>query len=360
MRYVSPHFLGLPSAPERARSTRLGVRPVAACSTRPRDAGRGRTSVIDDHPRLLLATLPTPVTSLDQPAGRRGVGGLLVKRDDLTGFGVAGNKARPLEYLLGGALAAQAGVVVGGGAPKSNFIAGLALAARVAGLDCELLVPGGPGGDQAGESPTVEFARACGARVRHVEGPREGLDDLILDRAAGLGRTGRPAVGVPRGGSTPVGALGFARAAVELAGQVGDDPLTVVVPSGSGGSMAGLSAGTALVGAPWRLVGVSVSRPPDEAQAQIAELARGCARLLGLATAAPFELVDARGERLDDDREASAWMLESHGLLLDPVYGVRALPVALGLAGAGQRVLLWYTGGLPSAFDLVRARGRRG
>jgi len=309
--------------------------------------------MIEDHPRLSLATLPTPVTSLHRLATAAGVDQLLLKRDDLTGFGVAGNKARPLEYLLGQALASGATTLVGGGAPKSNFIAGLALAARVAGLDCELLVPRG---DHGGESPTVELARACGARVHHVDGPREQLDDLIEARSAELTGLGRPAMGIPRGGSTAVGSLGFAHAAVELAEQVGDGALTIVLPTGSGGSLAGLSAGAALVGATWRLVGVSVSRPPESARAHIAELADGCAALLGIRSAAPFELLDGRGERPDEDREASVRMLASQGLLLDPVYGVRALPTALALA-KDERVLLWHTGGLPSAFDLARTRG---
>ncbi len=53
-------------------------------------------------PRARLATLPTPLEpGPELPGGAR----LWVKRDDLTGLGVGGNKARKLEFLCGEALA---------------------------------------------------------------------------------------------------------------------------------------------------------------------------------------------------------------------------------------------------------------
>ena len=87
-------------------------------------------------PRRRLAILPTPLHRVPALQARLGSGPLYLKRDDLAGFGVAGNKARPLEFLLGDALARAADVLVTAGAPGSNFVGAAALAARVCGLDC--------------------------------------------------------------------------------------------------------------------------------------------------------------------------------------------------------------------------------
>src|SRR5687768_16016217 len=107
--------------------------------SRPALAERGAAMTAD---RRRLAILPTPLQRVPALEARLGHGPLYLKRDDLVGFGVAGNRARPLEFLLGDALARDADTLVTGGAPGSNFVAAAALAARVCGLECDLLVAG--------------------------------------------------------------------------------------------------------------------------------------------------------------------------------------------------------------------------
>ena len=90
--------------------------------------------------RVPLACLPTPLVPAPRLAEILGSGPLWIKRDDLTGFAVAGNKARALEYLLGDALDNGCDVLVAAGSVSSNFCAAAAVAARRCGLDCELLL----------------------------------------------------------------------------------------------------------------------------------------------------------------------------------------------------------------------------
>jgi D-cysteine desulfhydrase len=123
--------------------------------------------------RTRFAVLPTPVAEARGVRAALGCAPLWIKRDDLTGFGVAGNKARALEYLVGDAVARDCDVLVTGGGPDSNFVAAAALAARVAGMECELVVAAA---ECAPPSPNVALARAAGARV-HALG--EGRRDLI-------------------------------------------------------------------------------------------------------------------------------------------------------------------------------------
>ena len=92
--------------------------------------------------RFPLAVLPTPLVPAPRLAHAFGCGELWVKRDDLTGFALAGNKARKLERLIGAAHAASADTLVTGGGPASNFCAAAAAAARVAGMGCMLMLYG--------------------------------------------------------------------------------------------------------------------------------------------------------------------------------------------------------------------------
>src|SRR5262245_50910301 len=103
-----------------------------------------RMTIAIDRPRLSLATLPTPLH--DAPRLRAALGGaavcprILIKRDDLTGLALGGNKARKLEYLIADALAQRATIVVTTGAVQSNHARMTAAAARAAGLEVSLVL----------------------------------------------------------------------------------------------------------------------------------------------------------------------------------------------------------------------------
>ena len=229
-------------------------------------------------PRTPLAVLPTPLVAAPRLAAALGTGPLLVKRDDLTGFAFGGNKARLLEFLVAAATAAGAGTLLTGGAAGSNFCAATAAAARRAGLACELVIAGRPGPP----GPALALARSWGAAVRWTGVPdRDSVDAALPAAARELAAAGRRPYLIPRGGATGLGAVGYALAAAELRAQLDGDDVTVVVPTGSGGTLAGLVAGHVLLGRPWTLLGCSASRPPQAVQRQVLTLARECLRLLG-------------------------------------------------------------------------------
>jgi D-cysteine desulfhydrase len=148
--------------------------------------------------------------------------------------------------------------------------------------------------------------------------------------------------------------------------------VTVVAAVGSGGTLAGLVSGTVAIsstvsisstsaaGSPWRLAGVSVSRPPGETRARVLDLAAGCAARVG--TAAPglrdVDLIDGRGPGhgipSPEGRAAARLALECEGLVLDPVYTAKALaalPEVLGDTAndPGLTTVFWHTGGLLDA-----------
>jgi D-cysteine desulfhydrase len=285
-------------------------------------------------------------------------GPLYVKRDDLTGFGVAGNKARALEYLMGDAVEGGADVLVAAGSPSSNFCAAAALAAATVGLDCDLLFPGTPPG---APSANVELARATGARLLFgVVRVREELDDAVLDHANALRAEGRRPYPLPRGGATPVGAIGYVYAARELGEQcdhAGIQVATVVVATGSGSTQAGLIAGQVGFGLTWQLVGASVSRPAPPLADQILRNSQDCAAMLALDPPG-IDNVDVRdcrgagfGLASHDDHLSGRLALRLEGLLLDDYYGAKAMTLFRSLLadGAPTPAVFWHTGGVAAA-----------
>ena len=311
-------------------------------------------------PRFPLATLPTPLVRAERLEKLTGGPPIYVKRDDLAGFAGAGHKARPLEFLVGAALAEGCDVLVTGGGPSSNFIAAAAAAAAAAGLDCELVLFGD---EPADRHPNLALALACGARVRYLGDPdRDRVDTEVFEVAGELSAAGRRPYPMPRGGAIATGTVGMVAATEELAGQLAAasvDPEVVVIASGSGTTCAGLAVGTALCGGTWRVVGASVSRPLEQAGPEIAGLAARCAALLDVPPppAAVLELVDARGpghHRPSEAGERAADVaLRTEGLLLDPTYTAKAFAVLLDLieSGTAGPIVFWHTGGLLSAVD---------
>jgi D-cysteine desulfhydrase len=320
--------------------------------------------------RVELAALPTPLVSAPRLAATLETGLLYVKRDDLTGFALGGNKARSLEVLIADALQSGADTLVTGGTAGSNFCVCAAAAARRAGLSCHLVIAGEPPPGAPGP-PGLSLARSWGASVSWTHAAdRASVDGALASAAADLARRGHRPYVVPRGGATALGAVGYALAAEELQDQLrerGVRRACVVVAVGSGCTLAGLVAGNALLGWPWRLVGASVSRPPEETERRVTQLARECIALLGACgwvgrgaarraasqvRGSSVELVDARGPghalESEDGRRAAESALRTEGLVLDPVYTAKALP-ALRLARDEPVAVFWHTGGLLAA-----------
>jgi D-cysteine desulfhydrase len=319
-------------------------------------------------PRSTLAALPTPLLRARGLERAFAAGPIYVKRDDLTGFGVSGNKARALEFLLGDALAEDADVLVVAGSPTSNFCAAAAVAAATVSIDCDLLLPGGPSPTR---SVNLELARAAGAHLLFgAAATRDELDGAVRRHASALLGCGRRPYPVPRGGATAVGATGYAVAARELADQcdaAGVDARTVVLATGSGCTQAGLVAGQAGFDLPWRVVGASVSRPAEQMRDDVLALARSCADRLGLAApaASDVDLRDLRGPGFgvpsERDLESAGLALRHEGLLLDHTYGAKAMSLVRTLLAevAPTPLVFWHTGGLACALSALDDGGSR-
>jgi D-cysteine desulfhydrase len=318
-------------------------------------------------PRARLCQLPTPVVALPRLSASLGGPRLLMKRDDLTGLGLGGNKTRKLEYLIGDALSAGCDTVVTGGAMQSNHCRQTAAAAAAAGLACHLAL--------GGQAPPLAdgnllLDHLLGAVVHWCGEHRRGEDiPALAERLRGEGR--RPYV-IPFGGSNAVGATGFVAAVAELAEQLeAVGPVDVVVlPSASAGTHAGTVVGRDACGLALDVVGIAIDRPdPGQPpyESDLASLANDVARRIGREPRyAPAQFRTAYGYFGGGyavvgpaEREAIHLVARMEGILLDPVYTGRAMAGLLDMVrrrlfSAGQTVLFWHTGGLPALFEHAR------
>jgi D-cysteine desulfhydrase family pyridoxal phosphate-dependent enzyme len=315
-------------------------------------------------PRLPLIQSPTPLHRLDRVSEDLGID-LWIKRDDLTGFAMGGNKGRKLEYLVADALAQNAEVVATCGSAQSNFIRQLAGACAVGGMICAAAVMALPYEDERPSYPSmppgggnVVLDRLLGVDLRlHDDAPWETLYALAEDLALEYEAKGKRVYRIPIGGSAPLGAYAFLQAAQELRDQ-GPAFDTILFASSSGSTHTGLLYGLRDLGT--RILGVA-SDPEPEIAEDFAALAEGLDRLIG-GNGAPkvedfeldFDFVGpGYGVPSEAGQAAIEYLARKEGIFLDPIYSGKAFACLLAHARRGElkgRTLFWHTGGLPTLF----------
>ena len=310
--------------------------------------------------RAVLGTWPTPLEPAPRLARALGLGpeDLWIKRDDLTGLGGGGNKVRKLEWLCGAAVAEGATTLVTTGAAQSNHARLTAAAGARLGLDVVLVLAGSADSSASGN---LALDGLFGATVVWAGEVRGAELAAVAERvAAQLRHRGAVPALIPFGGSSPLGAYGYAECGRELLGQAPDLD-TVVVALGSGGTMAGLVD----VLGPARVLGVHCGAVDDPA-GTVTGLVAG----LSGAVLAPEALrlrLDQVGAGYSTLTDASMDALtlagRTEGIVLDPVYTGRALAglraaVQDGTITPGQRTVFLHSGGLPGLFGHAAAVAR--
>lgn len=283
----------------------------------------------------------SPVERLSRLSQSLGIE-LLVKRDDLLAFPLAGNKVRKLFAELSGI---EADVVVTNGAITSNHCRTLAIMAAQGGFACHLVLHGAP--TQPGGAAALKMLADLGARVT-IALPSDIRSTIseIADRSLREGRTAHIVAG---GCHTPAGARAYYTAAGETLTE--HTPDVIVVASGTGATQGGIVAAAHSAAPTCRVVGFSVARSSARGLAAVAEAA--------VWAGAPTDiLVDFRDSHLDggyglhgpstDAAVRTGWR---QGLPLDYTYTGKAFAglldlVASGEIKRGEKVLFWHTGGL--------------
>jgi D-cysteine desulfhydrase len=326
-------------------------------------------------PALKLANLPTPVEHMRAVPELPDLPNVYIKRDDLTGSELSGNKVRKLEFALAEAAAMDARAVVTCGGIQSNHARATAVAAARLGLRPVLVLRGEAPVESDGN---VLLDRLAGAEIRFIspkEWPR--VNEIMAEIAVELGASGEKAYIIPEGASYPPGVFGYIRASQEIAEAekaLGIEFDTIVTAVGSGGTSAGLIYGKRIFGLKARVLGVNVLDTPEYFTRRIAGISEDFARKYHeryrgapwFKPILPSEVEIAGGYDgpayavpTEEGLELIRTCARRLGLFLDPAYTGKAMLGLTGEAAKGRwrksdNVLFIHTGGIFSLFPWRR------
>ena len=307
-----------------------------------------RFPALADIPRANLCILPSPLEKLVRTGEQ---GDLWVKRDDLNAPLCGGNKVRSLEFLLGGLTSGDTVVTVGG-AGSTHVLSTAIHAARI-GVETSAIRW------RHDMNPIAEQISAkTGEMVMRPIVRRSSVLALIQARYRAGGRRARY---IPIGGAVPLGILGHVNAALELARQIdaGEMPMPecVVLPLGSGGTVAGLLLGFAIAGLPIAVVGARVGPRAFVNRIRVMSLVRATSSLIEENVKERLPNVDssrlrivhhvyggAYGRPLKQAGAPAGKLHDAEGIQLDDTYSAKAWVAATDESRTAKGpVLFWLT-----------------
>ncbi|MDD4869155.1 MAG: D-cysteine desulfhydrase family protein [Kiritimatiellae bacterium] len=306
--------------------------------------------------RQRCAILPTPVHEL-LALSKMSKCRVFCKRDDLTGFGFGGNKARKLDFLISDAIQSGCNTLLAVGASQSNFCRMVAAYGSAYGMDVHLLLGGRKPDISTGN---LLLDHMLGTECHHVDsGDWNEWEAKAAELEVSLRKEGRTVYRMPIGGSTAIGALGYVEAMSEILNdekRLGLHFDAVVFASSSAGTQAGLVVGKSIANWPGQVIGFSVAKEQERQQQDVFNLARETAIRFGVSIDKKTICVDdsclgagyAKHTKACED--AVQLFARKYGIFLDYVYTGKAAAGLLDYLKAdrfvpGSAILFLHTGG---------------
>lgn len=323
-------------------------------------------AVLNSLPKVEIGFYPTPLHRLDTLSEKLGVE-IYLKREDMSGFSpFGGNKIRKLGHLMGDALARGSEYAFTFGATQSNHVMQTVTACRKCGVKPVVFLNSVVEPDKAGLRANLLLDTILGAEV-HIVPTVEDAKMAAEKRAAELEKEGNTCYIIPPGGSSEVGAAGFADCFVEMAEQLEQKKIEadyLFHATGSGGTLAGLYAGKMLLAHPMEIVSFTVGPKDETYLPMLMELIQQTFSRIGLkekVTEADLH-IDANyylpGYEMPNEAATAAIKLlaETEGIFLDPVYTGKAFAgmldyIRTGKVKEGSRVVFLHTGGAIALFS---------
>ncbi len=305
--------------------------------------------------KLNLTPLPTPIEKIKF----RGKD-FLIKRDDYTGSDFLGNKIRKLEYLIYEAKKLKTDIIITCGGEQSNHARTVASVSAKLGFKTELFLWGKETGTADGN---LFLDKMYGAEIIYLN--KKGfdrVDDLMFEERGKLVKKGKKVYVIPSGGSSTLGIWGYINFVNELKKQIDLKTIDgIFTACGSGGTAAGLLAGSALNKLKLKIFAVNVLLPKEVIRKKIIQLAKGAILDFNL----PCEIDESRLELIDDYSNEGykniskqklkiiSEVARTTGILLDPAYTGKAFCAYNDLVlqkGKGWKFIFLHTGGIYSTF----------
>ena len=309
--------------------------------------------------KISLAQIPTPLQQIKFEEKS-----FLIKRDDLTGCELSGNKVRKLEYILADAKRKRADIIFTCGGDQSNHARATTIAAKKIGLNTKLFLWGKENPNANGN---LFLNKMYGAEIKYLNKDEyDKVNEIMFDERKFLLKKKKNAYVLPEGGSTIIGIWGYIEFINELKRQINLKKIdSIVAASGSGGTAAGLLVGAALNKFDLKIVSVNVLYSRAEIKKKILQLAEGCVLDYKLnCKIDPKNLVIMDGYSNEGYKNITQSKIKlikkfalENGILFDPAYTGKAFTAYYEnylKDGKGKKNIFVHTGGLFGVFGRTK------
>jgi len=305
--------------------------------------------------KVSLANIPSPVEEIKFDGKV-----FLMKRDDLTGVELSGNKVRKLEYLIAQAKKEKAEIVFTTGGDQSNHARATVAAAAKYGMKSKLFLWGK---DSAKAEGNLFIDKFLGADISFLDKNNfENVNQIMFEERAELKVKGKRVFVIPEGGSTTLGIWGYVSFMEEIKNQINMKNIQgILAASGSGGTAAGMLVGASLYNLDIKIHAVNVLYPKEIIKKKILDLAEGCILDYQLSCELKkdnLEIID--GYSTEGYKNITKEKLEllkrfarETGIILDPAYTGKAFTAYYEKFinnDSGEKNIFVHTGGIFGAF----------
>ena len=327
---------------------------------------------VENLPRLKLGLYPTPLTEAQHLSSILGGPRILIKREDLSGLALGGNKCRMIEFILAEARKQGADAVISTAHTQSNYCLQIAAAARRLGMKPSFVQLQGSHSEIQGNR-LLQNILDSDIEIVELADMGNFQSQIVVDKMNEMAEDLRkrdykpfiiwhtlPSV------TAILGTVGWVSAADEIVNQLRDqhiDAQYIVLANCGGLTQGGLTVGLKYLLADYRVIGISVYRSESAAVAATKEYADAVSDFLKLGievTAEELEINDSYiGEGLGIASEecvnAIRLFAQTEGIFLDPVYTGQAMAGLIDLVKKGRfkstdTVVFIHSGGVPALF----------
>lgn len=321
-----------------------------------------------------LGLKPTPIHKLENISMEYGCE-IYIKRDDLIGVGLGGNKVRKLEYLLKDAKDKGAKVVYTNGALQTNHGMLTATCASKLGMKCLLFLKKDDKKEIETLSGNLLLDEYIGCDVIFLDVSNisdsneanlkfnEEIEKHIEEYKEKHSLKDEEVYNIPFGGSTPLGILGYSECIKEIMEQ--DEGFEYIFSgNGSGGTYGGVFLGCKLYAPNTKAIGVNVMNMPPDKTTFIKGLIDEALNYYNGKVKIDESEMKLLSNSINEgyaipDQETINFikkMVRTEGIFLDPVYSGKIFNGALkyideNLKGSGKKILIIHSGGLPGLFN---------
>ncbi len=309
--------------------------------------------------RMSIANIPTPIQKVKYDGAQ-----FLIKRDDLTGSLLSGNKIRKLEYILADVKKKKADYLFTCGGDQSNHGRATAIAAKQIGVKTKLFLWGS---DTKNADGNLFLDKLSGSEIKYLsKSEYDNVIPIMLKESKRLQKRGKKVYILPAGGSTPLGIWGYINFMEELSEQVDlKKAKGILSAAGSGGTSAGMLLGTTMLELNLKIYGVNVVDDAETTREIMIELVETCIEEYNLKVKVDFsnlvilEGYSAEGYKsiADNKLKLIRTFFQSSGILLDPTYTGKAFYAYHENFLKGKRksnIMFLHTGGIFGIFSKRR------